>query len=86
VVYLALPNGPSELYSVAITGLYSDSVKISGTLVAGGNVQYYSGFQFSPDGSRVVYRADQDTDEVIELYVTDEGQINFKVYLPLVQR
>ena len=29
---------------------------------------YYRSFQFSPDGSRVLYNADQDTDEVYEIY------------------
>lgn len=40
-------------------------VKLNGTLVAGGDV---SSARFSADGSRVVYVADQDTDNVPELY------------------
>jgi len=39
--------------------------RLSGTLVAGGNVQH---FRLTPDGKRAVYTADQDTDEVLELY------------------
>ena len=55
------------------------------TLVADGDVVWR--FLFSPDGRRVVYRADQDTDEVFELYVTDEGQTEpYVVYLPLALR
>ena len=76
-----------ELYSVPITGPYTDSVKISGPMVTSGNVQYYSGFLFSPNGFTVVYRADQDADEKIELYATMEGMLNLKkVYLPLIRR
>jgi Tol biopolymer transport system component len=44
------------------------SVKLNGALVAGGNVEY---FKFSPDGTQVVYHADQDTDDVLELYLVD---------------
>jgi hypothetical protein len=39
--------------------------KLSGPLVVGGNV---TDFQISPNGQRVVYRADADTDNVFELY------------------
>ena len=42
-----------------------------------------SGFAFSRVSDRLVYRADQDTDNVIELYVADLGYI---VYLPLALR
>ncbi len=63
-----------ELYSVpAAEG--SEPVKLNGTLVAGGStadgnlVNPDVGFQVSPDGATVVYRADQDIDEVFELYV-----------------
>ena len=46
----------------------SDSVvKISGTIVPGGNVDSFS---WAPDSSRVAYRADQDTLNVIELYTS----------------
>jgi len=40
-------------------------LKLNGGLVIGGSVQ---DFQISPDGSRVVYRADQDTVSARELY------------------
>lgn len=82
-----LGGNPRELFSVPITGPYTDSVKISGPLVSGGNVEYANGFNFSPDGRRVVYRADAETDGKIELYVTDEGNlVNNRVYLPLIVR
>lgn len=42
--------------------------KLSGSMVAGGNVV---DFKVSPDGESVAYLADQDTDEVFELYVFD---------------
>ncbi|MCS6909263.1 MAG: hypothetical protein NZM11_01650 [Anaerolineales bacterium] len=86
LVYQSSNQGgnPSELFSVPITGPYTDSVKISGPMVSGGNVEYV-GFNFSPDGRRVVYRADAETDGKIELYVTDEGNlVNNRVYLPLI--
>ena len=69
-----------ELYSVPIAGPGSAGVKINGPLVLGGDVL---GFDISPDSKRVVYRADQDTDYVDELYVADAL---FNVYLPLVVR
>ena len=41
------------------------TMKLNPPLVNGGNV---TSSRISPDGTRVVYRADQDTDEVFELY------------------
>ena len=66
-----------ELYSVPITG--GPTTKLSGTLVADGDVGYL--FRVSSDNTRVVYVADQETDEVHELFVSN---ISFKVYLPMV--
>lgn len=40
-------------------------IKLNGPLVPGGKL---SSSRFSPDGSRVVYLADQDADEVDELF------------------
>jgi Tol biopolymer transport system component len=57
-----------ELYSTPIFG--GTRVKISGTLVSGGDVY---GFQMSPDGARVVFRADLQTDDVFELYRVQIG-------------
>jgi len=56
-----------ELYSVPLAGPHSAGVKLNGALVAGGNI-FCEGYQISPDSSRVVYLADQQTDEVFELY------------------
>jgi len=70
-----------ELYSVPTTGPASDGVRLNDPLVAGGDV--YFDYQISPDSSQVVYRADQDTDDVVELYVAD---VEHFVYLPLVLR
>ena len=44
-------------------------LKLNGTLVTNGDV-FRVDFSFSPDSSRVVYRADQDTDQINELYVS----------------
>jgi dipeptidyl aminopeptidase/acylaminoacyl peptidase len=54
-----------ELYSVPLDGS-SPPVKLSGALVAGGDVR--EAFEVTPDGRRVVYIADQDADERVELY------------------
>jgi Tol biopolymer transport system component len=69
-----------ELYSVPLNGPASTGVKLNGSLVTGGDVY---NFKVSPDSSRAVYRADQDTDEVVELY---EAYIYYDMYLPLVQK
>ena len=47
----------TELYSVPIGG--GAVTKLNGALPAGGSV-FYSGYQISPDGSTVVYNADQE--------------------------
>ncbi|MBL8046256.1 MAG: PD40 domain-containing protein [Anaerolineales bacterium] len=75
-----------EAYSVPIGGPAAAAVKLNGTLVSGGNV--IPGLQFSADGARVMYVADQETDGQFELYASDAGYINYsqKLYLPLVRR
>jgi dipeptidyl aminopeptidase/acylaminoacyl peptidase len=75
-----------EAYSVPIGGPAVAAVKLNDSLVSGGNV--IPGLQFSADGSRVMYVADQETDERFELYASDAGYINYsqKLYLPLVRR
>jgi len=67
VVYRAvqLIADTNELFSVPIEGPASLGERINGTLVSGGRVV---SFRVSPNGSRVVYRADQDVDEFYELY------------------
>jgi Tol biopolymer transport system component len=66
-------NDVFELYSVPIAG--GASVKLSGTMTSGGDVDVdFSSYPFqlqaaiSPDGTRVIYRADQAIDEVFELF------------------
>ena len=72
VLYLADQDTDEvfEIYSVPSTG--GPSTKLNGPLVAGGDVAF-TGFQFSPDGSRVLYYADQDTDNVNEIYIVPAG-------------
>lgn len=89
VIYLSGTNGnPSynELYSTPIT--ISDTVKISGPMVANGQVPYYGKRLLSSDGQWVVYLAEQDTVGQVELYATSEGGIlrNERLYLPLIRR
>lgn len=57
-----------ELYRVAITG--GAETRLNGDLVATGiaGASEVVGFKISADSSRVVYRADQDTDNTFELY------------------
>ncbi|MFK7800066.1 MAG: putative Ig domain-containing protein [Anaerolineae bacterium] len=55
-----------QLYSVPIGG--GDAIKLNGPLTTEGNVSL--NYVISPDGTSVVYVADQDEDSVYELYVT----------------
>lgn len=65
----------SQLYVTDTDGLIR---KVSGGLVSGGEVNF--GYEWAPDGSRIAYTADQDTDEVMELYTnTPDGNNNVKV-------
>src|SRR5262249_43497356 len=59
-----------ELYGAPATG--GAITKLNGTLANGGDVDG-GALRFSPDGSRVMYIADQDTDEVLELYSVPSG-------------
>jgi len=57
-------NGTVELYAAFEDGI--DIIKLSETMNAGGNVV---DFRVSPDGIWVAYVADQDRNDVFELYV-----------------
>jgi len=63
-------KGTVELYVSSEAG--GDIKKLSGTLVAGGDVV---DFRISPDGRFVAYVADQDTDQVFELYVSETEKL-----------
>jgi hypothetical protein len=57
--------------------------KLSGSMPAFGDVVFDPSFQISPDGQTVVYVADQEADEVFELFASyDESTI----YVPLILR
>ena len=65
----------STIYTVRPDG--TDNFKVNGPLVLDGNT---GGPQWSPDGSRIVYGADQDTDSVSEIYLsTPDGVININI-------
>ena len=84
VLYLAdqETNGVDELYSVPSEG--GTPIKLNAELVVGGNVDD-DGLQFSPDGSRVLYLADQETNGIDELYsVPSEGGTPVKLNADLV--
>ncbi len=73
----------TELYSVSIGG--GPSVKLNGPLVAGGDVHWAAGVYFSPDSSRVVYEASQDTNNIYEIYsVPIGGGSQVKLNSPLL--
>ena len=74
-----------ELYSVPIAGPATSGVKLNATLVAGGDVA--ESFEISPNGARVVYHADQQTDEAFELFsvpIAGPASSGFKLSGPLV--
>jgi len=69
-----------QVFELYVADLLSGqpAVKVSGTLVAGGNVS--SDYAWAPDSSRIAYRADQETDRIDELYtVAPDGTANLKV-------
>ena len=76
----------SLLLALLITALLVTAVlaatKLNAPLVSGGNVE--DDFQINPDSVWVVYRADQDTDEVKELYSVPIGGDIYSLYLPLI--
>ncbi|QDT01582.1 hypothetical protein [Adhaeretor mobilis] len=86
VLYLADQevNNVTELYAVESAG--GTAVKLNGPITTGGNViNSNENLQFSPDSSRVFYRADQDTDGVGEIYsVSSTGGAATKLNGPLV--
>lgn len=84
IAYVANQDDPavSELYIAPAAG-GGGSVKLSAPLVAGGEV--FPIFEFSPDGTRLAYIADQDSDDVVELYtVPTAGGPAVKINPPLV--
>ena len=73
-----------ELWVVAAAG--GAAARVNGPMVAGGGVERYD---LSPDGQRVVYSADQEIDQVDELYAAtlpDEPAAEMAVYLPVAMR
>ncbi|MEL6195754.1 MAG: hypothetical protein AAFQ77_01705 [Myxococcota bacterium] len=71
-----------EAYTVAPDG--TENIRVSGELVSGGDVFSIS-LVWSPDSSWLLYLADQDTDDVLELYtVAPDGTGNRRVNRDLV--
>jgi Ca2+-binding RTX toxin-like protein len=67
LVYLRGESGAQELRSIELAG-GSNPALLSGRLPADRTVRAY---EISPDGSAVAYVADQDADEVFELFLVD---------------
>lgn len=83
-VYLAdeATDGVLELFSVPTAG--GTPVRLNAPLVAGGNVSAYP-IQLSLLGNRVLYLADQDTDQTVEVFsVPIAGGASIKLNGPLV--
>lgn len=71
VIYLSNHDTAEEieLFSAPIDGS-APAVRLNGPLVPGGDVvTYLQPPAFTPDGGRVLYLADQETDGVVELFV-----------------
>jgi Tol biopolymer transport system component len=77
-------TGIYELYRVPIAGPQGNSDRLSGPMPANGSVETDPSYAISPNGQWVTYVADQQLDNVWELYAVGEGE--FRVYLPLVTR
>ncbi|MCP5096070.1 MAG: hypothetical protein GY943_10990 [Chloroflexi bacterium] len=60
-------GAPYELYSVPVMG--GAVVKVNGALVSGGEL-FVDHFEISEDSRRVIYIADQDENDILELYST----------------
>jgi Tol biopolymer transport system component len=86
VVYSAQsPSGSTELFSVPIGG--GTATILNAPMASGGNIiatSSWRGFKISPDSSLVVYLADQDDNDVQELYsVPIDGGTPTKLNGPL---
>lgn len=73
IVYVAdqAVNSRLDLYRVALDGS-SGSVKLNGPLTGGGDLSV-PGFRVSPSGAAVAYAADQEQNDVIELFLSTPG-------------
>ena len=79
----------SVVYRIPSVGLFGvpldasmPAERISQPLIGGGEV--FADFVVDPDGTRVVYKADADTDEVLELYALNVDGTDFqKLNAPL---
>ena len=69
ISYIAYQGAPAAYELFTTLPAAAASTKVSGTLVAGGNVTY-GPVQWSPDSSRIAYSADQSTDAIVELYTS----------------
>lgn len=65
----------NEFSLYAISTASGATTKLSGSLVAGGDVR---DFLITPNGEEVVFRADKDTDEVVEIYAVKVDGSNLR--------
>lgn len=78
----ALGEGLTQLINTAIDDR-SKPVPLDIPLAEG---RVITDFNLSPDDSRVVYTADQDLEEVVELYATTLPDLAWELFLPLSLR
>jgi hypothetical protein len=79
-------NSISELFVTDINGL-GTKYKVSGSMTIGGNVSGVAkaNFDFTPDSQQVVYMADQQTNNIEELFISNvDGTGNLKISGSLV--
>lgn len=69
LAFILYPAAASDSL-VVIRADGTSTTPVTGPLVAGGNLL---NFAWAPDGSRIAYVGDQDTDDVVELYSTLPG-------------
>jgi len=81
-------QGMSELFMAPVAGPPGSSVKINGSMHPDGDISdRYSEpeYAFCPNNECVLYVADQDTDDVYELYgYFEDGGMTQAIYLPMV--
>jgi len=85
VVYLAdqALDEVFDLFSAPITGPAGAALRLNEPLVRDGDV--FASFALTPDGNRAIYRADQDTEAMIEVYAADiETVVGFEESTRLV--
>lgn len=71
---MSTSEGATSLHITAMEGAAAGAThRVSGEMVAGGDIDDGAAPYFSPDGKKLLYRADQEVDGRFELYLVDVG-------------